>query len=206
MTITYPLSLPAVGGIRRIRLTARNVVGVSVSPFTLGQQVYQHQGQSWEADITLPPMKRADAEEWIAFLLSLAGRYGTFLLGDPAGTTARGALGGTPLVNGASQSGQSLAVDGWTASVTSILRAGDYIQIGSGTATRLHKVLKTVNSNGSGQTTLDIWPRLRETPADNAAVTTANCVGTFRLAGNATDYDINEASVYGIVFAAVEAI
>lgn len=179
---------------------------MSASPFTLGQQIYQHQGQAWEAEISLPPMKRGDAEEWIAFLMSLAGRYGTFLLGDPAGATARGALGGTPLVNGASQSGQTLAVDGWTASVTNILKAGDYIQLGSGTTTRMHKILQNASSNGSGQTTLDIWPRLRETPSDNAAVTTAACKGTFRLADNATDFDINEASVYGIVFAAVEAI
>jgi intracellular sulfur oxidation DsrE/DsrF family protein len=54
--------------------------------------------------------------------------------------------------------------------------------------------------------TLDIWPRLRESPADNAVVVTSNTVGLFRLASNDSEWNVNEATVYGITFAAVEAI
>ena len=83
MAISYPLSTPTNKTIAEIRLIARNVVGVSTSPFTLKQQTYQFSGQRWEADIQLPAMQRDNAEEWVAFLMSLYGQKGTFLLGDP---------------------------------------------------------------------------------------------------------------------------
>lgn len=206
MAITYPLSLPTNKGLAKIRLTANNVVGVSQSPFTAKQQIYKYMGQFWEAEISLPPMKRADAEYWISFLLKLNGSYGTFLLGDPNGGTARGVATGTPLVNGGSQSGNELVTDGWTNSTTGILKAGDYIQLGSDSSSQLYKVLDDVNSNGSGQATLTVWPDLRTSPADNAAITVSNAKGVFRLSSNAQAWDINEATFYGMTFAAREAL
>jgi hypothetical protein len=206
MAITYPLSLPTNKGLAKIRLTANNVVGVSQSPFTAKQQIYKYTGQFWEAEISLPPMKRADAEYWISFLLKLNGSYGTFLLGDPNGGTARGVATGTPLVNGGSQSGNELVTDGWTNSTTGILKAGDYIQLGSDSSSQLYKVLDDVNSNGSGEATLTVWPDLRTSPADNAAITVSNAKGVFRLSSNAQAWDINEATFYGMTFAAREAL
>lgn len=205
MAITYPLSLPTITGIANIVITARNSVAVATSPFTLTTQVMQHQGSRWEASVTLPPMKRASAEEWIAFLISLNGAYGTFLLGDPMGATARGSAStaaGTPLVNGGSQTGSTLNIDGAPNNATGYLKAGDYIQIG----TNLYKVLADANSNGSGQVSLDIWPSLRSSPADNAAVVVAGAKGLFRLSSSDASFSIDNASVYGINFSAVEAI
>ena len=206
MAISYPLSLPTTAGIMRVRLVANDVVGVSQSPFTAVQQVYRYSGQFWEADITLPPMKRADAEYWISFLLKLNGPYGTFLMGDPNGATARGAATGTPLVNGAGQTGNELVTDGWTTSTTGILKAGDYIQLGTGATSRLYKVLDDVNSDGSGNATLTVWPDLRSAPADNAAITVSNTKTTFRLTSAQTGWDINEATIYGLTFGAREAL
>lgn len=209
MAITYPLSLPTVAGIAQIRISARNAVAVSSSPFTYKQQVMQHQGARWEAEITLPPTQRADAEEWIAFLFALQGQYGTFLLGDPLGATPRGSAAttpGTPLVNGASQTGSTLAIDGLPISATNYLRAGDYIQLGSSSSSRLHKVLENASSNGSGEATLSIWPPLRESPSDNATVTVSDTKGVFRLATPDASFSINEASFYGVTFTAFEAL
>lgn len=206
MAISYPLSLPTNKGLAKIRLTANSVVGVSQSPFTAKQQVYKYTGQFWEAEINLPPMKRADAEYWISFLLKLNGPYGTFLLGDPNGGTARGVATGTPLVMGGSQTGNELITDGWTNSTTGILKAGDYIQLGAASSAQLYKVLDDVNSNGSGQATLTLWPDLRSAPSDNAAITVANPKGVFRLSSNQQAWDINEATFYGMTFAAREAL
>lgn len=206
MAITYPLSLPTASGIMRVRFAANDVVGVVQSPFTASQQVYRYTGQFWEADITLPPMKRADAEYWISFLLKLNGPFGTFLLGDPNGATARGVATGTPLVNGGSQTGNELVTDGWTTSTTGILKAGDYIQLGSGATSRLYKVLDDVNSDGSGNATLTLWPDLRSAPSDNAAITVANPKGVFRMTSTQTSWDINEATIYGLTFGAREAL
>lgn len=209
MAISYPLALPTASGIASIKLVARNAVAVTQSPFSFKQQVLKHSGESWEADITLPPLKRDDAEEWNGFLLALGGRYGTFLLGDPSGNTPRGSAGsapGAPVVNGANQTGNILAIDGLPNSQTSYLKAGDYIQIGNASSSRLHKVLTNVASNASGEAAIDIWPALRESPADGAAITVTDCVGVFRLSANETMWNINEASVYGITFGATEAI
>jgi len=209
MAESYPLALPAHTGIAQIRLLARNVVGVSTSPFNLKQQVFRHPGQRWEADVTLPPLQRADAELWASFLLRLRGQQGTFLLGDPANATPRGtasATPGTPVVNGASQTGDELNIDGLPTSETGYLKAGDYIQLGSGATATLHKVLEDVDSNASGEATLNLWPQVRTAPADNAAVTVSNAQGNFRLASNETMWDINSATLYGITFGAVEAL
>lgn len=206
MAISYPLTLPSHTGIAQINFRAINTVGMSMSPFTYAQQVVAHSGQRWEADITLPRMKRADAEQWIAWLVSLRGQLGTFTLGDPTGATPRGSAGGTPVVNGADQVGGTLAIDGCTASQTGWLKAGDYIQLGSGTTATLHKVLQDADSDGSGNVSLDIWPYIRSAPTDGSTVVTSNAVGKFRLASNEQNWGINEASIYGLTFGAVEAI
>ena len=206
MAISYPLALPTTTGIAKVRISANNVVGISQSPFTAKQQVYKYTGQFWEAEISLPPMKRADAEYWISFLLKLNGSYGTFLLGDPNGATARGIATGTPLVKGASQTGNELVTDGWTTSTTGILKAGDYIQLGSGATAKLHKVLDDVDSDSSGNATITIWPDLRSAPSDNAAIVVSGAKGVFRLSTNQSDWDVNEASIYGMTFPAREAL
>ena len=206
MAITYPLTSPTHVKPSNITFRAVNTVGLSMSPFTYQQQSVAHAGQRWECDVTLPAMSRADAEQWVAFLVSLRGRFGTFTLGDPTGASPRGSAGGTPLVNGASQTGATLNIDGCTASQTGWLKAGDYIQLGTAGSATLHKVLADADSNGSGQVSLDIWPYIRTAPADNASVTLTNTVGRFRLASNEQNWNINEASIFGITFGGMEVI
>lgn len=205
MAITYPLALPSVAGISRIKLAARNVVATSASPFTGQQQMQRHPGAWWEAHVSLPPMKRADAEAWIAFLFSLKGRYGTFLLGDPSATSPRGTVAGSPVVDGAHAArAETLALRGLTAGTT--LLAGDYVQVGSGSTSRLHKVLADVTASGGGLVTLDIWPSLREALTDGAAIVTTNPRCVFRLAQSVQEVDIDTARLYGLDFGAIEAI
>lgn len=206
MAISYPLTLPTHTGIAQIELRATNAVAYSRSPFSFAGQAFAYSGQMWQADVTLPPMLRADAEQWVAWLVSLRGQLGTFLLGDPLGATPRGVATGTPLIKGGSQTGGTILIDGATTSVTGWIKAGDYVQIGSGLTARLHKVLVDANSDASGNVTLELWPHVRTAPADNAAVTVSNAKGLFRLSSNEQAWSINEASIYGISFGAMEAI
>ncbi len=206
MSISYPLTFPTHTNVRSIDLRAVNAVAMSMSPFTYKQQVFAHQGQRWEADVTLPPMKRSDAEQWVAWLVSLKGLRGTFLMGDPVGCTPRGSAGGTPLVNGASQTGDTLNIDGCTASQTPWIKAGDYIQLGSASSASLHKVLADANSDGSGEVVLDIWPNINVAQADNATIVTSNAKGVWRLANNESNWSINEIAVYGLTFGCTQAI
>lgn len=203
--MSYPLALPSSRQISGCRINAVDIVGTSASPFTGVQQVYAYTGQFWEVDVTLRPMSRDEAELWITFFMKLRGAYGTFLMGDPNGATARGVATGTPLVNGASQTGSSLITDGWTAGVTNILKAGDYIQLGSAGTSRLYKVLDDVNSDGSGNATLNIWPSLRSSPTNNAPIIVSDCKSVFRLSTPNT-WDIREAQIYGINFGARESL
>lgn len=203
---TYPISFPSHTGVRNIDLRAINAVIYEMSPFTFVGQAQASSGQMWQADVSLPPMKRADAEQWIAWLVSLRGQYGTFNMGDPIGCASRGAGGGTPRVNGASQTGEELIIDGCTANVTGWLKAGDYVQLGAAGTATLHKVLADVDTNASGQTTLSLWPHIRSAPADNATVVISNTVGRWRLSTNETAWSVNEMAIYGITFSAMEAV
>lgn len=205
MAISYPISLPSAFAVARIVVRQNNTVGKSVSPFSAESQTYVHQGQWWEAEIQLPPMQRDDAEDVLGAFLSLRGAEGTMLLPAP-NPAIRGAGGGTPVVDGAGQTGLELAVRGGPLSATNWLKAGDWIQLGSGSSTRLHKVLVAASTDGTGDCTLDIWPRLRSSPADGATITLANCKGVFELSSNAQEYTIEAGMKYGYAFACRERV
>ena len=206
MAITYPLTMPATPGFRQTKLTSTNIAGISKSPFTMQQQVYQWPGEGWSADVALPPMKRVLAEAWVTFLTSLRGVVGTLYIGDDKALAPQGVATGTPLVNGAQTSmSNTLATKGWAHGVTGILKAGDYVQLGTGVQQRIYKVLTDVNSDGSGHATLDIFPILREGVSDNQPITLTNPQGTFRLSSNDRTWDVDEASIYGLTFKCEEA-
>lgn len=194
MAISYPINTPTNIGIANITLMAENAVAISQSPFTFQQQIVAHPGQRWAASISLPPMKRQDAEPWVAFLLSLYGQVGTFLLSDPNCPAPRGTATSATLTGTAGSTSATITMTG-------TLLAGDYITLGSGANSRLHKVVQ--DRNGTG--TIEIWPALRENYTD-AVVDLTEAKGRFRLKENITQWNINEISSYGITFDCVEAL
>ena len=210
MAITYPLSLPTTIGIAEIELRANNVIGVSQSPFTFAQQVVQHQGQRWEASVSIPPVRKDLAEEWVAFLISLKGPVGTFYLGDPNMATPRGTISAGALVTLASAASAGDETVALTKSggpeKSNVLLPGDYIQIGTDSSRTLHKVLNTVNWDVDGAGTADIWPHIRGTVSSGTSVVHQSTTGKFRLTSGLTSWSINNASTYGISFDAVEVI
>lgn len=199
MAITYPVSLPTHTGIAQIELRAVNAVAYSQSPFTFTGQAHAYQGQMWQADVTLPPMKTADAEQWLGMLISLRGRFGTFLLGDPLRTSLRGTATSCSITGSSGDNTVNATVP-----TGETLLAGDYIQLGSASTATLHKVL--VDYTGTnGDADLEIWPAIRTDHTATSAVL-SNTKGNFRLSTNEQAWSINEASIYGITFGAMEAI
>lgn len=87
----------------------------------------------------------------------------------------RGAGGGTPLVNGAGQTGNTLAIDGLPNSITGVYLKGDML----GCSDMLFMVTVDANSNGSGQTTVTFEPPMWKVPADNAVITVVQPRGRF---------------------------
>lgn len=194
MSITYPLDLPTSIGIAEIELSASNAVAVSKSFFTFATQTHSYQGQMWSASVTIPPVRRDLAEPWVSFLLALRGPTGFFLLGDPNCTTPQGTATSATITGTTGDSSVNVVMTG-------SLLAGDYIQLGSGMDSTLHKVLQDQTGDG----TLEIWPALRKARASEAAILT-NAKGLFRLSSGQQSWSINNSSTYGISFEAMEAI
>lgn len=181
------IAMPTSPGPRSIDFTIKDAVSTVASEFTGQVQAQQWPGaEMWAGTFALPGMTRAQASNWIAFLMQLRGMANAFQLGDPLNATPLGTPSGTPVVNnslaanGNVAMSQTLTTSGWTASTSGLLLPGDYIQVGY----RLYRVLDDVTSDGSGNNTVGIWPSLRETPTNGATIITSNTQGLFRLAMN----------------------
>jgi hypothetical protein len=123
-----------------------------------------------------------------------------------APTFTTGTQGGSPTVNGAGQTGSSLATQGWSNNITNVLVAGDIIFLAgvhrinpltrqSTGDLRPFVVTANVNSNGSGQATVPIacvdgdgitlagpYQTVDISPANSAAITVqgASAVQSYR--------------------------
>lgn len=201
MAITYPLAFPTYTRVSSFELTERNAVAMTRSPFTFDQDVFHYSGEMWEASVTLPPMRMgsAAAKGWGAFLTSLKGSSGRFMLGDLDHCNISGTATSATITGSA---GDSTVTVLFTSGQT--LLAGDMIQIGSASDATLHKVLADVTSNGS-ETDLEIWPALRK-DRSAVSVTLANAQGVFRLAENSVTRTRSNNGFVTISFAAMEAV
>lgn len=204
---TYPISLPPTPGFRQSSFRARNIVSDTASPFTGQQQVFKHAGEWWEATLQLPPMRGAKAAAWEAALISLQGKRGTFQLGDPDRTTPRGVATGTPVVDTVGSPTlntartRTLYTRGWDGGIAGIIKAADYLQIGTGEDARLVKAIADANSDSGGYAAIEIWPALYSDLADGTAITVINPKGVFRLTDD-IEWSTDAAKTYGFTFSA----
>ena len=236
MTITYPIDFPTDVGLTDAVLRIRTSNARSQSPFSFSEQIYSWAGQRWEIEAQLPRMKREQAETYHCFLTKLKGRMGTFTMYVPSAREPRGVYqqpegadhlltdeagnallaengdhinreyGSSIVVKGSAQTGSTLTVDGFDANQANVLRCGDYFQLGTGSNTRLYKILNDANSDSSGSATLDIFPNLRTSPSDNQELILDNPKGLFRLATNEIDMPSDFVNTFTVSFTAIEAI
>jgi len=200
-----PVQAGNVGWFSELELSPFATAAFTDSPFNGTQQVQQFDKEGWALHISLPPLKRTDFAAWWAFMLALRGRYGTFLAGDPLAKTPLGSWAGTPQVDGSQSAGPtSINLKGFTPSATGIIKPGDYFQIGQ----RLYCYIgqSSVNADGAGKCTIDMFPRLRADVTNGTSVASSNTVGTFRLAQNIWKATGMNNRTYALDFMAVEAI
>ncbi len=171
------IEMPSTPGFTTCRFGLETNTQTFTSPLTKATQRMLLGGARWMATYSLPPMNRDKAAVWKAFFDLLEGGVNTFNAFDPDCKTPRGAGGGTPLVNGGGQTGSSLITDGWPANTT-VLKAGDYFAVNG----ELKRVTSDATTNGSGQVTISFKPALRNSPADNAAITVERPTCTMVLA------------------------
>lgn len=205
MAITYPLTMPAYG-ISNVTFSPVNATAIVKSPFSFQGQVQDWGGQQMSARVTIEDVDRDWGEDWIGFLISLKGSKGTFFFGDPASQKPRGSATANALVNGSGQTGNILNGDGAPASVNGWLKRGDWISINVGLNRRMHKVVADVNTDLSGAFSIDIWPNIRISPADNSTIRTQDPTGLYRLSSGGFDYTITNDCKYNISFTCEEVI
>lgn len=199
------ISTPASPAPSSLTFTNTDFSAPSPSPFSGSQQIVDWQASLLAASVQLPPMSPdGGGLDWSSFLMECHGMVNAFLMGDPSNKTPRGSMlitGAAPLVDGANQQGYQLKTRGWQANKSGVLKRGDWIQ----SIYRLHKVLNDVDTDADGKGTIDIYPQIRESPADGQALITTNAKGLFRLASNSNNWSINLASIYGMEFKIREA-
>lgn len=159
MSVTLPTS-PAPRSITPRLITARAELR---SAFGGSVQRINRLGSRWAFDVELPPMTHAAALDWVDLLTEAD----TAILNLPEPGITIGSPG-TPLVNGASQTGSSLVTDGWTNGY--VIPKGKWFSVSVSSLLYLYQTTAAVTANGSGQATLTVRPMLRASPADNAAL------------------------------------
>jgi hypothetical protein len=195
MAITYPLTPPSPFNLSRLSFTGVSATSRNTSPFTLQTQQYNWPGQAWLGSVDCPPMKRADAEEIVAFLLK--AQRGTFFFQDYANPLNRGGVTGNLAVASATANGTTLGISG----ASGQFAVGDWLQI----STSLYKVVESTSSSS-----VDVFPALRKSYAGGTSIiygrtgNAARAQGVFRLASPSTEWAIGEASIYGVGFAIIE--
>ena len=156
-------------------------------------------GERWELDLQFELLEPDDFAVFRAFTNRLNGPQHRFTIGVP-GITNRGVLTGTPVVKGAGQTGKTLDIDGATPSTSNWIRAGDIFQVGS----ELKEQAIDADSDGSGNVTLTFGPRLRASPADNAAIVVSSPVGQFIKSEQLSTVTIRAGGYGGGVIRAIE--
>ena len=182
MSVTLPTS-PSPSSITPRLITTR---GELRSAFGGSMQRISRTGSRWAFDVVMPPMTAATALEWVNIL----EEADTCILRLPEPGITIGSPG-TPLVNGATQTGTSLITDAWTASYAS--PKGKFVGVSVSGLQYLYQTTTAVTASGAGAATLVLRPMLRASPADNAAliVNPATVEGFVTVADGALGISVN---------------
>jgi len=156
---------------------------------SLQRQVRSRGGHRWLLSATWPVLKRFEWAAFFGFAQLQRGQYCAFTFVLP-GTlaTPQGVATGTPLVNGASQTGRSVLTKGWTHSITGILKAGDVIKFAG--HNKVYMLTADADSDGSGNAALSIEPALFVSPADSEALTVSNVPFTVAFTRDTRESDV----------------
>ena len=180
MSGTFPTS-PAFDS-----LDVRSIQPTFVSRTISGRrQARQIGGQYWIITATFAPLTRAQFQPIYAFVMSQRGRFDSFSLSLPVIKSGLGTPTGTPLGNGASQTGRTVVTDGWN-NDTVVFKAGDFVKLSGND--KVYMITSDIQSNGSGQATLAIEPALVASPANDEAVVAENIPFTVALAGGVQEF------------------
>ena len=157
------------------------------------RQARQTHGQFFKMTASFPPMTRAEFAPINAFITKQRGQYESFQVVPPVVNAGLGSPAGTPLVNGASQTGRTIVTDGWNNSIT-IFKAADYLKFSN--HDKVYTVTADASSDGSGDSTISIEPALITAPADDSAVTYTSVPFTVALRSGVQEFDTGTSGLF----------
>ena len=169
------------------------------------KQVRQIGSQYFSFTVQMPPLQQEKAQEVFAFLQKQKGSFEDFTIVAPLDNLGAGKAETDIQVVGAHTSGDaSIALDGFSASQTGALKAGDLIKFAS--HSKVYMVRDTADSLSAGEMTLTIEPNLVASLADNEAVTVNKPSFTVYLESDEIMYSTDASGFYSISFDVREVI
>ena len=153
----------------------------------------------------MPPLQQEKAQEVFAFLQKQKGSFEDFTIVAPLDNLGAGKAETDIQVVGAHTSGDaSIALDGFSASQTGALKAGDLIKFAN--HSKVYMVQSDIDSDSGGALTVLISPNLVASLADNEAVTVNKPSFTVYLENNEIMYSTDASGFYSISFDVREVI
>lgn len=169
------------------------------------KQVRQIGSQYFSFTVQMPPLQQEKAQEVFAFLQKQKGSFEDFTIVAPLDNLGAGKAETDIQVVGAHTSGDaSIALDGFSASQTGALKAGDIIKFAN--HSKVYMVQSDIDSDGSGALTVLISPNLVASLADNEAVTVNKPSFTVYLENNEIMYSTDASGFTSISFDVREVI
>lgn len=184
MAITFPLDVPLTE-LTEFTVDHHDANRFVTAGFTGKGVVQQFDADYWKARLRYRNIPREFAQEVLAFGNALRGGLGTFVLPFPGYSQPLGEAKdnpSSPTVSGSGQAGNAeLLVTSAPISLENWLLAGDIIQVGPANRPHWHRVLANVDTDGSGNATIDVWPRVREGTVNTDQVSLSTPLSIFRL-------------------------
>ena len=166
------------------------------------RNVRQIGAQYFSFSVQTPPMQREKSQEVFAFLQRQKGRSDTFQITPPLDNLGSAKDETDILVNGAHVVGDStIAMDGFTAGQTGVLKAGDLIKFAN--HSKVYMVSYDVDHDSAAVT---ISPPLVAALTDNLAVTVNKPLFTVYLESNEIMYSVDFSKFTSISFDVREVI
>ncbi|QDP47970.1 MAG: putative distal tail protein [Prokaryotic dsDNA virus sp.] len=161
--------------------------------------------QYFSFQVSMPPMTQEESQSIFAFLQKQKGGFENFTIQHPTDNLGSNRTQTDILVNGAHSSGDaSIVLDGFDASTSGVLKAGDLIKFAN--HSKVYMVQSDIDSNGSGECTVLISPALVSSLANNEAVTVNKPSFTVYLSSNEIMYTTSANGLYSISFEVREVI
>lgn len=188
MAIITPPATLAVGA-QRIEQITYDISEVSDSSGAMSVRVGGL--PRWRMNLGMPsPLEPVRADQWKAILAKLRGRINHLAMWDAGRPVPRGTMRGTMTLSASAAAGATAVSVVASGQAGTTLRAGDWLQFGSGVGTSvLVMVADDATANGSGVISINIEPPLRYAFGSGTAVTWDRPVAYYRRMSGAVGWD-----------------